>query len=51
MSNLLVLPLRVLRVVNMTGCGRKVGYIRKVLNEALPDGSLTWYKNVLKEFI
>jgi AraC-like DNA-binding protein/quercetin dioxygenase-like cupin family protein len=28
----------------MTGCGRKVGYIRKVLNEALPDGSLTWYK-------
>ena len=25
----------------MTGCGRKVGYIRKVLNEALPDGSLT----------
>ena len=28
----------------MTGCGRKVGYIRKVLNEALQDGSLTWYK-------
>jgi AraC-like DNA-binding protein/quercetin dioxygenase-like cupin family protein len=28
----------------MTGYGRKVGYIRKVLNEALPDGSLTWYK-------
>lgn len=28
----------------MTGVGRKVGYIRKVLNEALPDGSLTWYK-------
>ena len=28
----------------MTGCGRKVGYIRKVLNEALPDVSLTWYK-------
>ena len=28
----------------MTGRGRKVGYIRKVLNEALPDGSLTWYK-------
>lgn len=28
----------------MTGHGRKVGYIRKVLNEALPDGSLTWYK-------
>jgi AraC-like DNA-binding protein/quercetin dioxygenase-like cupin family protein len=28
----------------MTGCGRKVGYIRKVLNEALPEGSLTWYK-------
>jgi AraC-like DNA-binding protein/quercetin dioxygenase-like cupin family protein len=28
----------------MAGCGRKVGYIRKVLNEALPDGSLTWYK-------
>ena len=28
----------------MTGCGRKVGYIRKVLNEALQDVSLTWYK-------
>jgi AraC-like DNA-binding protein/quercetin dioxygenase-like cupin family protein len=28
----------------MTGYGRKVGYIRKVLNEALPGGSLTWYK-------
>jgi len=28
----------------MTGYGRKVGYIRKVLNEALPEGSLTWYK-------
>lgn len=28
----------------MTGRGRKVGYIRKVRNEALPDGSLTWYK-------
>ncbi len=28
----------------MTGRGRKVGYIRKVLNEALPDVSLTWYK-------
>ena len=28
----------------MTGYGRKVGYIRTVLNEALPDGSLTWYK-------
>lgn len=28
----------------MTGYGRKVGYIRTVPNEALPDGSLTWYK-------
>ncbi len=28
----------------MTGYGRKVGYIRTVPNEALPDGCLTWYK-------
>lgn len=28
----------------MTGCRRKVGYIQKVLNEALPDGSRPWYK-------